>query len=101
MMQAIAWRVIVKPDNIEEKSSGGIVLAVDERLEKGARITGTIVGIGPDVYPNSILLHGGLNIGDRVYYAKYAGKTIYDQVTKEEFVVLNDEDIVAKDVDSD
>lgn len=97
-MQPVAWRVLVKPDAIEEKSVGGIVLAVDEKLERGARITGTIVGIGPDVYPNSTLVHGGLAIGDRVYYAKYAGKTIYDQTTKEELVVLNDEDVVCKDV---
>lgn len=99
-MSPIAWRVLVKPDAIEEKSIGGIVLAVDEKMEKGARITGTVVDIGPDVYPTSSVVHGGLVIGDRVYYAKYAGKTIYDQTTKEEYVVLNDEDIVCKDVDS-
>lgn len=100
-MQPVAWRVLVKPDDIEEKSEGGIVLAVDKKLEKGARITGVIVGIGEDVYPNSILPKAGLHVGDRVYYAKYAGKTVLDNETGEELVILNDEDIVAKDVDSD
>lgn len=95
----VAWRVIVKPDVIEKKTESGLVLAVDEKLEKGARITGTIVAIGDDVYPNSIVPKAGLHVGDRVYYAKYAGKVILDNNTGDELVILNDEDVVAKDVD--
>lgn len=97
MLKAIAWRVLVKPDAIQEKTSGGIVLALDEKLEKGARMSGTIVDIGPDVYPNSSVVYGGLNIGDHIYFAKYAGKVVVDKTTKEEFVVLNDEDCVVKE----
>ena len=100
-MHPVAWRVLVKPDPIEEKTQGGLVLATNEKLEKGARITGTIVGIGPDVYSSSTLVYGGLRLGERVYYAKYAGKTIVDNTTGEELVVLNDEDVVCKDVDSE
>lgn len=97
MLKAIAWRVIVKPDPIEEKSEGGIVLALDEKLEKGARMTGIIVDIGPDVYPNSHLADGGMRVGDRIYFAKYAGKVVVDRQTKEEYIVLNDEDCVVQE----
>jgi co-chaperonin GroES (HSP10) len=35
-------------------------------------------------------------VGDTVFYAKYAGKWIRDPETDEEFLIVNDEDIVAK-----
>jgi co-chaperonin GroES (HSP10) len=97
MLKAIAWRVLVKPDPIEEKTSGGIVLALDEKLEKGARMTGVIVDIGDDVFPNSLTEFAGLKVGDRIYFAKYAGKVVVDKNTKEEYIVLNDEDCVVKE----
>src|SRR5260370_40645732 len=100
-VKAIAWRVIVKPDSIEKMTKSGLVIASDERLEKGARVTGTIVDIGPDVYPTSRLPLAGLSIGDRVFYARYAGKVIENRDTKEELVVLNDEDVVALDVETE
>src|SRR5579859_1973479 len=91
MLKAIAWRVLIKPDPIEEKTSTGIVLALDEKLEKGARMTGVVVDIGPDVFPKSSVMYGGLRVGDRIYFAKYAGKVVVDRDTKEEYIVLNDE----------
>lgn len=97
MLKALAWRVLVKPDPIEEKTSTGIVLALDEKLEKGARMTGVVMDIGPDVFPNSSVMYGGLRVGDRIYFAKYAGKVVVDRDTKEEYIVLNDEDCVVQE----
>ncbi len=96
-IKPVGFRVLVKPDPIEEKTQSGIVLAVDEKLEKGARITGVVVGIGPDAFKAFKASEPWFKVGDRVYYAKYAGKGITDRTTKEEYVVLNDEDIVAID----
>lgn len=101
--KAIAHRVIVRPDKIEEKTKSGIVLALDMQLEKGARVSGTVVDIGEDVFaafkPKTEF--AGLKVGDKVWFAKYAGKLLVDPKTQEEFVVLIDEDIVVKYVDSD
>ena len=104
-LKAVAFRVLVKPEEVitEHKvkdSDIRIHLAVDEELEKGARVCGTIVDIGPDVYAafHTSQEFAGLQVGDRVYYARYAGKTIKHPETKEDFVLLNDEDIVAKEV---
>lgn len=100
MLKAIAWRVIVKPDPIEEKTSTGIVLALDEKLEKGARMSGIVVDIGPDVFAKSNQYLGGMKLGDRIYFAKYAGKVVVDRHTKEEFIVLNDEDCVVYELEA-
>lgn len=97
-LKAVSFRVIVRVKPVEETSAGGIVLAVDKKMERNAYTEGTIVDIGPDVYaafkPKEE--YAGLKIGDRVFYAKYAGKWITDPDTKEELLILNDEDITAK-----
>lgn len=97
-LKAVAFRVIVKVKEVAEKSRGGIVLAIDKKLEKNAHTEGTIVDIGPDAWTafKTKELFAGLQVGDKVFYAKYAGKWIVDPETLEEFLILNDEDIVAK-----
>lgn len=97
-LKAIAFRIIVKPEEVEKTTKSGIVLARDERAEKAATIRGTIVDIGEDAWAAYRLKSqfAGLKVGDVVYYAKYAGKTIKETDDGEEFLVLNDEDIVCK-----
>ena len=97
-IKAIGFRVIVKPKEVEEKTESGIVLAVDKGMEERAQVVGTIVHIGDDfadAYRPKVA-RWGLKEGDKVYYAKYAGKWVEDPQTKEQLLVLNDEDIVAK-----
>lgn len=98
MLKAVAYRVIVRVKEVAEKSKGGIVLAVDKKMEKNAHTEGVVVDIGEDVYAafKTKSQHAGLQVGDRVFYAKYAGKWIEDPDTGENLLVLNDEDIVAK-----
>jgi co-chaperonin GroES (HSP10) len=36
-----------------------------------------------------------LRIGDRVVFAKYGGKAIFDPDSKIKYVALNDEDVIA------
>lgn len=98
MFKAIAFRIIVRPDPIEEKTKSGIVLAVDKKLEMGACVTGTILDIGPDAWAahKPSRPFAGLEVGDKVYFAKYAGKWVVDGITKEEFLVINDDDVVCK-----
>lgn len=99
----VGHRIIVKPDPVKEKTESGLFLAVDKKMELNAQVTGTIVAIGPDAWvafkPSQP--HAGLKVGDRVYYAKYAGKWIENKETKENLLVLNDEDVVAKDIEDD
>ncbi len=96
-VEATGYYVIVLPDVVEEKSQGGIILA-KETLDsnKYATIHGTIVDIGP------IAWHGfgdgrpWASIGDRVIYARYAGKRLEDPDNPElEYVLMCDNDILA------
>lgn len=99
-IKALGFRLLVQPDEVEEVTAGGIVLAIDQKLEKNAQTTGTIVGIGEDVAvafkPKTEFW--GLKVGDKVHYPKYAGKWLKDTTTKEEVLAINDEDVIAVEV---
>lgn len=95
MWKPIGHRILVKPDEVVKKTASGILIASDEKLERNAQVFGTIIEIGEDAWvaykPKSEF--AGLKVGDRVAYAKYAGKWLADNS-----LVLNDDDIVAKEV---
>lgn len=99
-LRAVGHRVIVKPDPVETKTAGGIILKVDEKRESAASQKGTVLMVGPMAWKNEVYGFGlegwapWCKAGDRVFFAKYAGKFI--KVDDEEMViVLNDEDIQA------
>lgn len=93
-IEPILHRVLVKPDEVETKTKSGIVIALNEKREQAAAESGTVVKIGSTCFTD----YGGdpslLNIGDKVFYARYAGKQVKD-TDDTEYVLLNDEDIVA------
>lgn len=98
-MKAVGFRILVKPDPIEEVSKGGILIASDEKLERGAQVSGVVVDVGPEAYRAFNKAAGfedyrpWVSIGDHIYYAKYSGKRIIDKESGEEFLFLNDEDV--------
>lgn len=101
MIKAPGFRLIVKPKEIKKKTESGILIeyADNEKLEKGARDTGTVVSIGPQCWG----IHKGeepwCKVGDEIFWARYAGKQVVDPYTQEEFIILNDEDCVGVVVD--
>lgn len=99
-IQAVGHRVIVRPDAVVTKSKGGIMLAIDEKREQASAQKGTVISIGEMAWKNAVYGYGiegwkpWCNLGDRVYFARYAGKTFRDEDDPDiYFVVLNDEDI--------
>jgi co-chaperonin GroES (HSP10) len=99
MLKAVGYKVIVLPLVVEEVSKGGIVLAVDGRMERNAQTIGTIIDIGEDVAAayKPKTEHWGLKVGDKIWYAKYAGKWVKDEANDREVLVINDEDICVKE----
>jgi chaperonin GroES len=87
-------RVLVRPKPVEKKTESGIIL-VDSMTRKEAAATeeGTILAIG-DTFGTDFGAKVIPQIGDRIYFAKYAGKFIKDE-NDEALVILNDEDVIA------
>jgi chaperonin GroES len=67
-------RVLVRPDEAEERTKGGIVLP-DTAKEKPAR--GQVIAVGPGkLLENGSRVPPGVKVGDRVIYGKYSGSEV-------------------------
>ncbi len=94
MITAPGFRLIIKPDEVEEKTASGILLALDKKLEKGATDKGTIVSIGPIAWQAFKPYVGDwAKVGDYIGYARYAGKWVTD-TDGIEYLVIDDQDVV-------
>jgi chaperonin GroES len=85
-------RVVVKPQDAEETTAGGIVLP-DSAKEKPQR--GEVIAVGP----GKLLDNGNrgtlsVAVGDVVIYGKYGGSDI--EVDGQEVKILRESDILAK-----
>jgi len=97
-------RVLVKKDDIEETTDAGIVIVMDERLEKANQMTGVLVAVGSQAWKayrtvdsNGIERNGEpwAYVGDKVVFSKFAGFDLEDPETKETLTIMNDDDIGA------
>ena len=103
MIEPLLHRIIVKQQKLEEVDqtlkrarAAGIVIeehADTARAQAGVD-KGTVVAIGPTAY-RDFNTNTPIKVGDVVVFAKFSGKVIQDPEDGEEYVALNDEDIVA------
>lgn len=102
-LEVVGHRVLLKPDLPPDVTDGGIYVGHSDthRREKGATTVGIIVGIGPNAWLDFKPGTPWASIGDKVYYAKYAGKEIKNEEGETEYVIINDEDIQCKIHDED
>jgi chaperonin GroES len=90
-LQPLNDRVVIKREESESKTAGGIVLP-DSAKDKPAR--GSVVCVG-----NGRLLDNGsrsqsqVKVGDRVVFSSYAGETF--KVDDEELLLMREDDILA------
>ena len=92
----VGYRVLIKPDKVEETTEGGIIIHTKEEdlaREQAATTVGTLVAIGESAWANDPVGRWA-KVGDRVVYAKYSGKNVYDSENGVEYIICNDEDIV-------
>jgi len=87
-------RLMVKPDDITKKI-GSFEIVVDTKLEKASQIIGTVVSIGHLCWKDFTDERPWAEVGDAVLYSRFAGVTVKDPLTEEEYVLLNDEDVIA------
>ena len=90
-LQPLGDRVVVKREESEERTAGGIVLP-DTAKDKPAR--GEVISVG-----EGKLLDDGtrspmqVKVGDRVIFSSYAGETF--KVADEELLLMREDDILA------
>ncbi len=83
-------RVIVKREEEEERSAGGIFIP-DSAKEKPIR--GTVLAIGTGkLLDNGSVRALAVKIGDTVLFGKYAGTEV--KIDNEELLVLREEDLM-------
>jgi chaperonin GroES len=75
-------RVLIAINNVEEVSSGGIILPDVAKEEKAE---GVVMGIGAEV--------NELEVGDRVIFGKYSGDEL--ELSSKKYRVVNEEDVLA------
>jgi len=90
-LQPLGDRVVIKREDSEEKTAGGILLP-DSAKNKPAR--GKVISVG-----NGRLLDDGsrgafqVKVGDRVIFSSYGGETL--SVDDEELLLMREDDILA------
>jgi len=87
--------VLVLPDKVKEKTSGGIFVPVTVRdKEQAAATSGRIISIGLSAWKDIDNGEPWAMVGERVSYARYAGVVMQgnDDV---DYVLINDNDILA------
>ena len=95
ILEAVGVRVVVETEDLDDKSAGGIALTTEYLKKERDRMTeGVLVKIGPTAFLDLVSDDEELPpIGSKVYFVKYAGRSI--QVGEVEYRILNDEDIFA------
>jgi chaperonin GroES len=109
-------RVIVKPDDVEKVTEGGIIIPdAQADSHQGAQSIGTLIAVGPDswshitekvyrVMDNQLRLaevrkkgysQAFAEPGDRVAFAKFGGLVVVGE-DGDQYRILNDEDITAQ-----
>ena len=84
-MKPINDRVVVKPAQAEEKTSGGIIIP-DTAKEKPQK--GEIIAVGPGKDGNEMTV----KIGDQVLYGKYSGQELHYE--GHDYLIMREDDIL-------
>lgn len=102
-IEPVMHRILVKPYDITEADElyknakkFGIDLSAADKIdrEQAAVDGGYVEKIGPTAFKD-FNCECPIEAGDEIVFAKYAGKNLEDPVTKQKFVAINDEDVIA------
>lgn len=95
-LRPIEYNVVVKPDPVEEKTAGGIIIPINKtERDKLAIDEGTLVAVSPHAFSYADWPEGEEppKPGARVMFARYAG-SLHER-NGVEYRILKDKDLVA------
>lgn len=98
-IRPIEYKVLIKPDPVEEKTSGGIIITDELReREQQAQVKGTLIAWGGKAFSHKDMWsddeRSSLFIGSRVFFNKFDGLVVFG-ADDEEYRLCNDKDIGA------
>lgn len=91
-IQPLGSRVLVKPEEVQEKTPGGLVIPPNTSDEKKPSY-GKVVALGKGKDSKGNPVKFDVKVGDMVYFKKYAPEEI--EIDGEEWYVLDTDDILA------
>ncbi len=91
-IQPLGSRVLVKPEEIQEKTPGGLVIPPNASDEKKPSF-GKVIKLGKGKDSKGVAIKFDVKIGDMVYFKKYSPEEI--EIDGEELYILDTEDILA------
>lgn len=92
MIIPAGYRMLLKMDEVEEVTAGGIILPQQTKdADEAAQEWGTVVALGPFCYHD--YQRPWCGVGDKVSITRYAGKVVIDRATGEKLRAINDIDI--------
>src|SRR5262245_73577 len=92
-IQPCGWRLVIKPESVEERSRGGIILFTASQKDKEAlaQYYGRVIAVGPECWRDSP--GPWAKPGDRIIFGRYSG-LIFTGEDGESYRVINDSDVV-------
>lgn len=102
-IDVLGHRILVKPERLEDVDKAlrsakalGIQVVTEEGERAQASVDrGIVIQVGQSAFKD-FGTTPWCKAGDYVAYARYAGKAMTDPYTDEEFLIINDEDIVCR-----
>lgn len=89
-LKPLADRVVLKQQEVEEKTSSGIILP-DSAKEKPQ--TAVVIAVGPGTEKDGKRVEMQVKAGDQVIYSQYSGTEV--KLEDEEYIIVSQSDIIA------
>ena len=91
-LQPLGKRILVKPTQVKEKTSGGLVIPPTSGDEKRPE-TGEVVklGVGKDEDGKEVSFE--VKVGDKVYFKQYSPEEV--EIDQEKYLIIDINDILA------
>jgi len=103
-IKPVGHRVLVEVPKVDMTTDWGFEIQEDKRLADAAQISGKLVAVGEQAWkafgPN-FTGEPWAQVGDTVYFAEYAGRTVTDPSTGNHYKLMNDDDITAVIIEED
>ena len=89
-IRPLADRVVVKPVEVEETTSSGIILSASSQ---GKPQIAEVIAVGPGGVVDGKEVEMYVKVGDKVITGKYSGTEV--KLNKEEYTIVRQSDILA------